>query len=162
MRIVVDSREQTPLNFSRYEAVVEPGTLEVGDYAPAGLGHLCAVERKSLPDLVASLTWERERFEREMRRARGLEAFAVVIEGSLGQVRRHEYRSHAKPHAILQSMCAFSVRYGVTWIWADDPAGAAYFAFHFMRHYVREAEARYREIIKQHGAAQEAASGRVS
>jgi len=151
--IIRDTREQSPLDFSRYEAEVQLGALEVGDYAPAGLGHLCALERKSVPDLVASLTWERERFERELRRARGLDAFAVVIEGSLGQVRRHEYRSQAKPHAVLQSMCAFSLRYSVTWIWADDPAGAAYFAFHFMRHFVREAEARYREIIKKHGEA---------
>lgn len=151
MKITVDTREQTPLDFARYEAVVEPGTLEVGDYAPAGLDHLCAVERKSLPDLVASLTWERERFERELRRARGLEAFAVVVEGNLAQVRHHDYRSKAAPHVILQSMCAFSVRYGVTWIWADDPAGAAYFAFHFLRQFVREAEVRYREIVKAHG-----------
>lgn len=153
MKIIMDSREQAPLDFSCYGAEVERGALEVGDYAPAGLDHQCAVERKSLPDLVASLTWERERFEREMRRARGLDAFAVVIEGSLSQVRRHEYRSQAKPHAILQSMCAFSVRYGITWIWADDPAGAAYFAFHFLRHFVREAEVRYWEIVKKHGEA---------
>ena len=156
MKIVIDSREQAPLDFSRYGAEVEPGALEVGDYAPAGLGHLCAVERKSLPDLIASLTWERERFERELRRARGLEAFAVVIEGSLAQVRRHEYRSQAKPHAILQSMCAFSVRYGLTWIWADDAAGAAYFVYNFLRHFVREAEAHYKDIIKMHGYAEEA------
>ena len=151
MRIIRDTREKNPLDFSRYEAEVGAGVLEVGDYAPAGLGHLCAVERKSVPDLVGSLTWERSRFERSLRRARGLDAFAVVIEGSLGQVRRHEYRSQAKPHAVLQSMCAFSLRYSVTWIWADDPAGAAYFAFHFMRHFVREAEARYRETVKKHG-----------
>ena len=151
MKIICDTREQTPLDFASYDAIVEPGTLEVGDYAPAGLGHLCAVERKSLPDLVASVTRERDRFERELRRARGLDAFAVVIEGSLGQVRRHEYRSQAKPHAILQSMCAFSIRYGLTWVWADDQAGAAYFAFHLMRHFVREAETRFREIVKAHG-----------
>lgn len=159
MRIIVDSREQTPLDFTRYGATPEPGSLEVGDYAPAGLGHVCAVERKSLPDLIASLTWERERFERELRRARGLDAFAVVIEGSLGQVRRHEYRSQAKPHAILQSLCAFSCRYAVTWIWADDAAGAAYFTFHFLRHFVRDAEARFKDILKLHGEqSREAAS----
>lgn len=145
MKIICDTREQSPLDFSRYEAVVEPGALEVGDYAPAGLGHLCAVERKSVPDLVASLTkgaWTVR--ARAYAGPGGLDAFAVVIEGSLGQVRRHEYRSQAKPHALLQSMCAFSVRYSVTWVWADDPAGAAYFTFHFMRHFIREAEARYR------------------
>jgi len=153
VKIIIDSREQAPLDFTRYEATIESGALEVGDYAPAGLGHLCAVERKSIPDLVASLTWERERFERELRRARGLEAFAVVIEGSLGQVRLHEYRSKSKPHAVLQSMVAFTCRYGVNWIWADDAAGAAYFVFHFLRHFVREAEGHYKAIVKAHGDA---------
>lgn len=33
---------------------------------------------------------------------------------------------------------------------AGDPAGAAYFTFHFMRHFIREAEARYKEIVKAH------------
>ena len=158
MRIIRDSREQAPLDFTRYDAVVEVGNLETGDYCPAGLGNMCAVERKSLPDLIASLTWERERFERELRRARGLEAFAVVIEGNLAQVRKHEYRSQAKPHAVFQSMTAFSIRYGVTWIWADDAAGASYFVFHFLRQFVREAEARYKDILKMHGDGKEAAA----
>ena len=107
MRVIRDTREQSPLDFSRYEAVVEPGTLEVGDYAPAGLGHLCAVERKSLADLVASLTWERERFEREMRRARGLDAFAVVIEGSLGQVRGTSTAARPNPMPSCRACAPF-------------------------------------------------------
>ncbi|MBF0482599.1 MAG: ERCC4 domain-containing protein [Desulfovibrionaceae bacterium] len=154
MKIICDSREQAPLDFTRYGATIESGALEVGDYAPVGLENHCAVERKSLPDLVASLTWERERFERELRRSRGLEAFAVVIEGSLAQIRAHDYRSQAKPHAVLQSMTAFSCRYGVNWIWADDAAGAAYFVFHFLRHYVREAMGHYKAICKAHGEAE--------
>ena len=150
MRIICDSREKTCLDFSKYDATVIPGTLHVGDYAPAGLGHLCAVERKSLPDLVASLTRDRERFERELQRARGLTAFAVVIEGTLEQVRLHHYRSKALPHSILQSMTALTVKYAVTWVWAATPTGAAYFTYHHLRHFVIEAELRYKDIIRLH------------
>ena len=66
MLIVVDSREQCPFPFTheRYEAQVQPGTLTVGDYSLAGLEDKVAVERKSLPDLVACLGRERERFAR--------------------------------------------------------------------------------------------------
>ena len=79
MRLIVDSREQSPFSFKgpRYEDVtVEVGTLTVGDYSLAGLTDKVAVERKSLPDLVACLGRERERFERELQRGAALDAFA--------------------------------------------------------------------------------------
>ena len=66
MRVVVDSREQAPYDFAGASCyagtTVEQGTLSTGDYAPKGLEHLCAVERKSLPDFVACLGRERARF----------------------------------------------------------------------------------------------------
>jgi len=65
--IIIDSREQTPLQFTRLEARV--ATLPSGDYSIAGLEELFAVERKSIPDLVACCTGQnRERFERELHR----------------------------------------------------------------------------------------------
>jgi len=85
VKIVVDSREQAPFAFEheRYAGItVESGPLDTGDYSLAGLSDLVAVERKSIPDLVACLSRERERFEREMQRAAALDAFAVVIEAS--------------------------------------------------------------------------------
>jgi len=106
-----------------------------------------AVERKSVPDLVASVTRERERFERELARGRGMDLFVVVIEGSLEDVRQHNYRSKTKPHAVLQSMVAFQVRYRVGWVWAGNPAGAAYFTFWILSKYVAEAEKRYKAIV---------------
>src|SRR5438094_804345 len=47
--ILVDTREQNPFDFSRFEgwfAGVERKALKVGDYSIAGLVDRCAVERK--------------------------------------------------------------------------------------------------------------------
>lgn len=152
MRVIIDTREQCPLDLTPYSCTTEAGTLYVGDYAPRGLESLVAVERKSLPDLIGSLTSGRERFAHEMERARGL-ALAVVIEGSMGQVRRHEYRSKTKPHAIFQSVLSWSMRYGVHFLWCDDAAGAAYHAYHWMRQFVRIERDRLRVIARYHAEA---------
>lgn len=148
MLIVTDTREQCPLDFSPYPCTVEVGTLPLGDYSVKDLEHLMAIERKSIPDLVASVTRERERFERELSRSRGHDLFAVVIEGSLEEVRQHLYRSKAKPHAVLQSMVAFQVRYGVNWTWAGSPAGAAYFTYWTFSKYIAEAKKRFQAIVR--------------
>ncbi|TVM16466.1 hypothetical protein DPQ33_12620 [Oceanidesulfovibrio indonesiensis] len=147
MQLIVDNREQAPLDFAAYPCTVQAGTLDVGDYSLSGLEHMVAVERKSIPDLVACVTRERARFERELARARGLELFAVVIEGSLDDVRGHNYRSQTKPHAVLQSLTAWTIRYGVTWIWAGSPAGAAYFTYWTLEKYAAEAQKRLRAIV---------------
>jgi ERCC4-type nuclease len=48
--IVIDSREQQPLSFSRLPAI--RGTLVTGDYSVVGLESLFAIERKAFADLV--------------------------------------------------------------------------------------------------------------
>ena len=81
MQIIVDSREHLPFTFEhgRYADVqIQSGTLNVGDYSLCGLEDKVAVERKSLPDLVACLGRERQRFEKELQRSMALDAFAVV------------------------------------------------------------------------------------
>ena len=55
--VVVDTREQNPLNFSRFDgwfAGIETRALKLGDHSIAGLEGRCVVERKDLPDLVHS------------------------------------------------------------------------------------------------------------
>ncbi len=153
MRIIQDIREQLPYHFCAFDdSEVRPGTLPTGDYSIEGLTDRVAVERKSLDDLVGCLTGEgRKRFEQELARARGLDAFAVVVEASFQDMAEGRYRSRMKPHAALQSVLALQVRYGVPFIWAGTRAGAEYAAFHFLRHYLREASIRYESIIKAHG-----------
>jgi hypothetical protein len=89
MKIIVDSREQAPFTFQHEKyagTIVEAGTLDTGDYSLAGLADKIAVERKSLPDLAQCLGRERERFERELQRAAALDAFAVVVESTWGEL----------------------------------------------------------------------------
>ena len=57
--IITDTREQTPLLFTNLVTVL--GTLTSGDYAPRGLEHIAAIERKSAADLVSSVTHDRDR-----------------------------------------------------------------------------------------------------
>lgn len=152
MKIICDTREQAPFTFAGYDAEVQAGTLATGDYSLVGLEDRCAVERKSLEDLLGCLTGDgRERFKRELVRARGLDAFAVVVEASFQDMAEGRYRSRMKPHAALQSVLAFTVRYGCTFIWAGTRAGTEYAAYHFLRHYLREASTRYKSILEAHG-----------
>lgn len=156
MRLIVDSREQSPFSFKgpRYEDVtVEVGTLTVGDYSLAGLTDKVAVERKSLPDLVACLGRERERFERELQRGAALDAFAVVVEASWADLAGGKYRSKLQPHAACQSVLAFAGRYRLPFLFAGSRAAAEYVAWGFLRQYLEGARRRWSAIVKAHDAA---------
>lgn len=136
MKIIIDTREQDPLFFSRCE--VERGTLQSGDYSIAGLTHRFAVERKSIPDLIQSITRERERFERELHRLRGFDFARLLIAGTEAEVVQHRYRSDTNPKSVLHSLYAFEVRYGVPVVWAGNQAHAAVLVERWAFWYVRE------------------------
>ena len=154
MMILIDSREQAPFAFQheRYAGTVTaPGALDTGDYSLAGLADRVAVERKSLPDLVACLGRERERFERELQRAAALDAFAVVVESSWSDLAGGQYRSKLNPHSACQSVLAFTCRYRVPFLFAGSRAGAEYATWGFLRQYLESARKRWKDIVKAHG-----------
>jgi DNA excision repair protein ERCC-4 len=109
--LLQDTRESLglgPLFKSPY--IVE--SLTEGDYSVAGLTDRISIERKSLPDLVSSLTQGRARFERELARARPYHFFAVVVEATAGDILAGKFGlSKANPASICESIAAFSVRY---------------------------------------------------
>ena len=148
MKIVVDSREQAPFSFANYDAEVVEGALTAGDYSLVGLESLVAVERKSLPDLVACLGRERPRFERELERLRGFESAAVVVESPMSALALGEYRSALNPKAAYESVVAFMCRYRLTFYFAQDRRGAERFTYSFLRHFIRTVERRYEAVVK--------------
>jgi hypothetical protein len=151
MKILIDSREQLPFAFSgkSFEDVTtEAGSLPTGDYSLAGLTDLVAVERKSLDDLAQCLGRERDRFERELVRARGLDAFAVVVEGSFEDLAHGRYKSKLNPHAACQSVLSFSARLGIPFFFAGSRAGAEYATAGFLRQYLQGCRARLKAIEK--------------
>lgn len=130
-RIIVDNREQrTPKAAARYNSFGVPyerGTLRFGDYCgnltlPAGdaldiaspISPRCVIERKmSLDELAMCFTRGRDRFRREMERARscGATIYLLVEDGSCEAIINHRYRSRFRPEAFLASLFAWTVRY---------------------------------------------------
>lgn len=151
MRIVVDTREQWPLDFSAYPCVVEAGTLTTGDYSLRGLETIAAIERKSEDDLLGSLTRERPRFERELARLRGYALKAVVCETSWQRLSKGQYRSRMTPHSCLQSILGLSIRFDVPFLLVETHQAAAYTVFHLFRHFLEQREKELKAILK-HGA----------
>lgn len=141
LRVVVDTREQAPYDFAGASCyagtVVEQGSLSTGDYSLKGLEHLVAVERKSLPDFVACLGRERDRFVRELERGRGLECFAVVVEGDFASLAHHDYRGQLDAHSACQSVASFVARMGIPVLFAGSRAGGQYAVWSILRQYLR-------------------------
>ena len=152
MIILYDTREQQPYQFTRYpDVAVEPATLTTTDYTLRGLEDRIGLERKTLSDLTGTLTNGRERFQRECERGRGLEYYGLIVEASMEDVRLHNYRSKMTPQSLLQTLAAYSVRYGLHVHWCGCREGGEYMVYSLLSKFLREAETRLKEIIKSHG-----------
>jgi ERCC4-type nuclease len=142
--ILVDTREQAPLKFDNHATRREG--LTCGDYSiegpdgtsfkPGNPGAV-AVERKSIGDLVGSVTSGRERFAREFERSRELDHFALVMECSLSDIADGQYRSSVPPQSVIQTLVSWSVRYDTPVWFADNPQFAARLAESILEKHVR-------------------------
>jgi ERCC4-type nuclease len=107
--ILVDTREQNPFEFSRFEgwfSGIEKRALKLGDYAIAGLEDHCVVERKELADLVRSLTSERSVFVNRLRLMSRYPHRLLVITASLSEVKSPYAWAGGSPNRITQSLIA--------------------------------------------------------
>jgi len=107
--ILVDTREQNPFDFSRFEgwfAGIEKRVLELGDYSVAGLEDHCVVERKDLADLVHSLTTERSVFVNRLRRMSRYPHRLLVITAAVSEVKSPQTCIGASPNRVTQSLIA--------------------------------------------------------
>lgn len=141
MKILVDSREQRPFHLigeSGKALPFEVVALPTGDYSLEGFADRVAVERKSMDDLVQCLGRSRARFERELIRAKELEAFAVVVEGSFSELSRGRYRSKMNPHTAVQSMTALMVKHGTPFIFAGSRERAEYMTLSVLRQFLKQ------------------------
>ena len=154
MKIIQDSREQAPYAFNapRYAGtIVEVGTLQTGDYSLAGLTDRIALERKSLSDLCGTLAAGRQRFQRECERGRGLQYFGLIIEASMDDVRRHNYRSQMTPQSLLQTLAAWSIRYGLHVHWCGSREGGEYMVHSLLGKFLKEQQTRLAALVRAHG-----------
>lgn len=145
-KILIDSREQRPYEFAGRQ--VEVKGLKTGDYSVdydgEDLSHKVAIERKSLDDFVGSITTNRERFVKELERAKDLEFFAIVIEGSWDDIDAHRYTSLASPKSITGTILSWTVKYNIPIILAGTRQRAEQIVVNYLDAYLR-----YKSIKKE-------------
>ena len=106
LEILVDHRERYPWTFSHQQADTSREPLAVGDYAVRDGGTIvAAVERKSLSDLISTLTSGRLRFL--LAELETLPHAAVVVEDRYSKVFSAE---HVRPAVVAEGLAECAVR----------------------------------------------------
>tara|TARA_Y100000310_G_C20179146_1_gene577302 strand:- start:96 stop:536 length:441 start_codon:yes stop_codon:yes gene_type:complete len=115
MEFIVDTREQKPYtnHFKKLKHKYEVKKLNIGDYSIKGYEHKFAIERKEKNDFISSITRGRNRFRRELEKARDYDFFAVVVECDLFDIINGNYQSNAHPSSILSTLFMWQVRYSI-------------------------------------------------
>jgi ERCC4-type nuclease len=92
--------------------------LKEGDYSTPNLLQIARVERKTVSDFTSTLTWGRERFDRELVRLDAFRWKCLVVEGSLAEC-MHLKRMH--PNAIVGSLASMFARHDVPCFFMTTP-----------------------------------------
>lgn len=114
LKITIDTREALPLSFDGFRGVdtVRSG-LRTGDYSIQGYEDQITFERKSVQDLVGTLTSGHTRFLREMERMRSFKAKYILIEHTpdilYNYCAKHGWQR--KFNTIIQSLLAYACHY---------------------------------------------------
>jgi len=107
LEIIVDSNERYPWKFSAQQATTVRRKLAAGDYAVHAEGTVvAAVERKSLADLVATMTGGRLWYL--MAELATLERAAIVVEDRYSQVFKLD---RVRPAVVAEGLAEAAVRY---------------------------------------------------
>jgi DNA excision repair protein ERCC-4 len=118
--ILADTREQLIPPFPD-GCVVERRMMKEGDYSSPALIDVARIERKSITDFASTLSWGRERFDREVQRLQAFRWRCVVVEGDITET----YRVSAMhPHAMIGSIASLFARWATPVLFAGNPAGA--------------------------------------
>ena len=124
--------------------------LKVGDYGILGFSDWAhpyfIVERKSLSDLIGSLTQRRDQFFVEIEAMRRFNFAAIIVEGLWEQVEAGDYRSRAEPNSMLATIAAIEVRANVHFVWGGTVDGAVARFEAFVRQFVRGIEKDIRRL----------------
>lgn len=139
--LVVDSREQTELSFDKFRNIntVRKG-LKTGDYSIQGYEDQITFERKSVQDLVGTLTSGHTRFLREMERMRAFKAKYILIEHTpdilYNYCAKHGWQR--KFNTIIQSLLAYACHYQVRVRFCKDREDMAEYIVKKAREFLKE------------------------
>ena len=146
LTIIVDSREQKPYLFDGYKTVTH--CLPVGDYSLSNLENEISIERKSLNDMIGSLSSGRERFEKEIQRGSQLLYFSLIIESSLNDLLSGKYRSRMLPASAVQTLLSWSVKYRLPVFFAESRQHGEKITLSLLQKYARAIFQKYHSLAK--------------
>jgi len=146
MKIRVDTREQTPLDFSEHGCETVRGTIPTFDYAIDGDQQNFAVERKSLQDYVQSVVMK-DSYRREMEKIRkakdaGMCRLYYIIEADFRDVESFDFRrfksGRVHPGLVYKRWREMAHDHGIHVVWSGDARGAAFAIYLLMKSRVEE------------------------
>lgn len=135
--IYVDTREKPHAivgilgEFKKRGVKVVHQKLDEGDYMSSPSGAVTIDRKQSLEEICGNLTWQKARFQRELRRAalKGIEIHVLCEHGEgircIADVKGWKNpRSKTSPKAIdgirlYQLMLSYSAKYGVKWCFCE-------------------------------------------
>lgn len=87
MKIIVDTREKTPWDFSTYDVEVERRGLKTGDYSLDGIeDRFCIERKKSTAELSINTGMKSKQFEAEFQRMKEMEQTILICEFPLSNL----------------------------------------------------------------------------
>jgi len=147
--VLVDTREQNPLDFSDFAnwiGGVKNHTLAAGDYSIEGMEGLLALERKSLSDIVSTVTQNRSRFFNMCEKLATCQWKALLIEASYEDIKSpyDSLSTLAHPNAVSGTLDALEARYGIPVIYTSryrplaEEKAASWLSKHFTYWYLEQ------------------------
>ena len=102
-----------------------------------GKGRRVAVERNSIPDLVACFGQGRAQYEAGLLRIMAYPSRCVEVEGIWSTLESRDYRPQVAPAAVCGSIAAGTGRYRMPFTMLGDRDGAERFTWNFLFHAAR-------------------------
>ena len=155
MKIVIDSREKKTSHITDYFDIRKieyvGKKLDYGDYSfylPADKEYgimedvyftdKIVIERKnSLEELCNNLTKDRDRFVRELERARGCKFILMIESASYHDIVYHRYASEFKPQSFVATLATYQARYNIEIAYVDRKCSGNYL-LNIFKYYLRE------------------------
>ena len=140
--VLIDSREQKKWEFP--DAATEIKALKTGDYSILGLEDKICLERKSLADMLGTLSLSKgnkphfDRFKRELIRMKDIPHKYIIIESSPIRIWKGTRYSNMHPSTILSLLASISVEFDVHIVFAETKSQAQYYAYKILNKVFRK------------------------
>lgn len=148
--VLIDTRERSPFNFSRFPNWIAGESrqkLDAGDYSILGMENVLSLERKSLSDLITTLIQQRSRFFKMCEKLAQYRWRALIVEASYEDIKSpydEECNTMAHPNAVSGTLDALEARFGIPVIYTSqyrplaEEKAASWLSKHFTYWYLEE------------------------